>query len=201
MRYVPVRFTPITWFHISSVDSCVCAARRIPAAFTSTSRPPSCSTIVGDGRGHRALVGDVEPARGEVLGDAVGSRPSSGCARVRRRATSTACTVPASARRRKTVAWPMPDAPPVTMIRRSWNRSMLPATYSLDVVAPDRSVAGAKELARVLDEPVRMLECRRTRAVWCRRRSPVRATHRRCIPGACGARTGRTGTSGTRSPT
>ena len=29
----------------------------------------------------------------------------------------------------------------------------------LDVVAPHRSVAGAKELARVLDEPVRVLEC------------------------------------------
>ena len=200
MRYVPVRFTPMTWFHISSVDSCVCAARRIPAAFTSTSRPPSCSTTPATAALHRGFVGHVERAGGETLGDAVGlgqllglrSRPSA--------ATSTACTVPASASRRSTVARPMPDAPPVTMMRRSWNRS-IGRRLLVVVVAPDRGGRAAAGTGSRSARARASARARRTPEVWCRRRRPAPAAPPRCTPRACGARTGRTGTSGRRSPT
>lgn len=44
MRKVPTRFTWMTCWNWSSVVSAVCEERRMPAAFTSTSRPPSAST-------------------------------------------------------------------------------------------------------------------------------------------------------------
>ena len=43
-RKVPVRLTPMIWFHSSRLVWWVCQARRMPAALTSESRPPSVST-------------------------------------------------------------------------------------------------------------------------------------------------------------
>ena len=123
MRNVPVRLTLITWFHMSSVHSCVFAARRIPAAFTSTSSPPSRSTVArtpvstacSSEMSSTAVVRRL-PMPSASASSAVPTSPGS--------STSTVCTVPASCSRRSTVARPMPEPPPVTMMRRSWNRSM-----------------------------------------------------------------------------
>src|SRR5271155_1352555 len=61
-RKVPVRLTPMIWFHRSRPIWSVCTARRIPAAFTTESRPPRVSTaaLLGLGGGLvQAVGGDV----------------------------------------------------------------------------------------------------------------------------------------------
>src|SRR5829696_2376056 len=122
MRNVPVRLMPITWFHMSSEHSCVLEARRMPAAFTSTSSPPKRSTVArtpvstafSSDTSSTAVVRRLLMPSASAS-SAVPTRPGS--------STSTVWTLPASRSRRSTVARPMPEPPPVTMMCRSWKRS------------------------------------------------------------------------------
>ena len=115
-RNVPVRLTPTIRFHSSRLVSCVCAARKMPAALTSESKPssvwaaqhtpsitePSLPTSIGMVVRRSAVA--ASSARARVL-----ARPSS--------AMSEATTVAPSSSNRNAVAWPIPDAAPVTRIR------------------------------------------------------------------------------------
>ncbi len=115
-RNVPVRLMPTIRFHSSRLVSCVCAARRMPAALTSESRPSSVWTAqhtlsITESSSPTSIVTVVRrsavaasSARARVV-----ARPSS--------ATSEATTVAPSSSNRSAVAWPIPDAAPVTRIR------------------------------------------------------------------------------------
>ena len=55
------------WFHRSRPICSVCAARRMPAALTSESRPPSVSTAERTPSTTEPLVADVHLQRGQAL--------------------------------------------------------------------------------------------------------------------------------------
>src|SRR6202044_3066970 len=115
-RKVPVRFTPMIWFHRSSPICSVCTARRIPAAFTTESRPPKVSTA-------DRTPSTTERSSPMFISSVVRRSPpptSSALARVLSSpsaATSAPTTAAPSSSSRSAVACPIPDAAPVTRIR------------------------------------------------------------------------------------
>ena len=111
----PTRFTRSTCSNSATLVSCVCEDRRMPAAFTSTSSPPSHSTAAATpartDSSSATLSTTVESLSALAPAFAVVSaRPAS--------LMSAATTRPPSASMRSTVAWPIPDPPPVTSARR-----------------------------------------------------------------------------------